>query len=157
MKNWEEAARTIQRKDKYKLTSLPGGWLIRKKFTVEAQEGLLQFKDQVSLDAEGNPENVEKGSLREFHKYVIESGLLEFHFKAEDENEDQIVDIRADDFMDKILEHPDIETEIFKSIMELNAPLAEGSNSESETAQNGSSKANSSGKAKNSPTEQTQV
>jgi len=144
MAKWDEAARTIQRKDKYELNSLPGSYIIRKKFNIETQEQMLALSTgiQMEYDESGNPKEITKvkeGEYRKLHESVIKGGLLEFHYQEE------IVDIDDPEFLNTLMKYPEVEQEIFSAISEFNRPLAQENSSRSETVLNGLSTEKSSG------------
>jgi len=154
MDKWETAARKIQRQDSCELESLPGARIVRRKFTVEAQEGLLGQRQGIELDESGVPVNIQEGELRAFHQHVIVNGLLEMWYKDPDDGDatEERVDISAEDFFDKISAYADIESEMFSRILEYNRPLAETSDSPSRSAPNGSRTEPGSDQEKPSPT-----
>lgn len=152
---WEEKAREIQRSDHYELKNLEGGVIVRKKFTVEAQEQIAALRGSLEFGEDGTPINIKSGDIKKFHTAILRAGLLDTNFTNEN-GEDIVVD---EDFIEKLFEYPDLEMEIFSAITEFNRPLAPESSSKSETAQNGSSKdrATDSNPEPSSPTDESPI
>jgi hypothetical protein len=134
---WEEKARAVQRADRCELNSLEGGWIVRRKFNVEAKENLAAVRDGMEFDEAGNPVKIRPGAIKDFHKLVLKAGLLDSNFEDKDGKK---VDVHDDAFLGKLLdEFPEVAQEMVDAIMEFNSPLPSGSSSNSETVPSGTS------------------
>jgi len=135
---WEEKARAIQREDKYELKSLPGGWVTRRKYSVEVQEKMVSmFGGETFVTEEGlQKRTLKAGELTEFHKLVLLNGVLDHNFA--DENDEAIE--WNENFVTKLMrDYPEIELEIMNAITEFNRPLAGTSSTTSGTPPSGTS------------------
>jgi hypothetical protein len=139
---WKNKAREIQRESKYDLDSLPGSWVIVRKFTINAQEKIMQLKNEIPVDEKGIPQELKEGELKRFHTAVLLEGVIDHNF----ENEAGQKEEWTETFLDELFQFPEIEGEIFNIVLEHNRPLAQKSNGTSETQQNGGSQETSSEK-----------
>ena len=137
---WQEKAREIQREDKCELESLKGAYIVRAKFTIEAQEKIMNTRQGFTMDDAGVPQNIKKGELKRFHKVVLTNGILDHNFENDKGEKEEL----GDEFFEELFTYPDIESEIFKKILEFNRPLAEESGSVPENALSGLSGENDS-------------
>ncbi len=133
---WEKQAREKQRRNKHTLESLKDHWVIIGKWSVEAQEELARQRKSVELDKDGKVLGLQGGEMIVFHKTVIKHSILDHNFIKEDKTKE---DFKDGEFLDRLLGFPEVEEEIFSLAMGLNRPLAVENESQSETAQNGSS------------------
>ena len=114
--DWISAARKVQRKDSVELKSLPGGYIVRQKLSLDYQEQILELRKGFQLDEDGVPTDMPKGQFIKFHRTVILGGLVEFTFEDPDNSAAEKQNVILDDkdkFWEQLSEFPAVEDEIF--------------------------------------------
>jgi len=150
-KNWEESARRkIQRENKRELTTVPDHFIIVRKFDVKTQEKMSGMRGALQVDDQGLPLETHEGSFVDFQRLVFRSGVFEHNFEN---SEGKLEDFQSDDFLDLLMSYGEVATEILNHILQYNRPLPKGSDSPSETAQNGASTESNSNQESDSQTE----
>ena len=133
---WRNAARKVQRENKYDLQTVPGCFIVVKKWTITAQEKMAQEREGFELDASGMPKHMKEGDLSRFHILGIRYGIADHNFLKDDGSKE---DFANEEFLKGLIEEfPEAEEEIFDRIAEYNHPLAKRSVKRSETVQSGS-------------------
>jgi len=134
---WELKVREVQRENKKELKSVPGGYVVLQKWTVEQQEKISAMRS--SFEGEKEEEvrkDIPPGSLKQFHRLVLQGSLIESNFQKEDGT---LEDVKSDEFLDRLLSVGEVEEEIYDLALELNSPLAKESDSSSKTPSKDSS------------------
>lgn len=134
-KSWRGSAREARRKTgKRELKTLPGCFVVLKKWSVSLQEKMSEAREKWTVDENGMPQGMGEGDLINFHKMILKGSVAEHNF-FKDEEENVLEDFTDDTFLNELIDQfPDTEEEIYSYALELNRPLAETSEEESETA-----------------------
>jgi len=149
---WKDDARKVQREHKVELKTLPGHWVIVRKFTILQNEKMNAWRDRIELDKDGIPKLKKEGEFHGFFKLVLSFGILDSNFTKEDNVTESFQDT---EFLDELMQYAEVAEEIYTAVLEYNRPLAKANDKLLETVQNGLVEEQSSKKEKNSQTEQT--